>query len=123
MMQDARVLAEQGFRLAREGGARGAEVRALRLLGDVFATRECSDAKRSARCFTEGLLLGEELGISPQVARCHLGLAGLHVAVGKMGEAKQELVAALSMFNAMAMPLWAGKAVGAFTGLRDTPGE
>jgi tetratricopeptide (TPR) repeat protein len=104
---DARTQAEQGLALARAGGERGAQVRALRLLGDVSAGRDGLEAERS---FREALALAEELGMHPQVARCHLGLGARYAQAGRPREAEEHLTLARAMLADMGMSGWAAPA-------------
>jgi len=107
---DARAQAEQGLGLARAGGERGAQIRALRLLGDVAAHGDRPDAERSERYFHEALAMAEELGMRPLQARCLLGLGQHHRRAGQRSHAEELLAAAIASFRALDMPFWLERA-------------
>jgi class 3 adenylate cyclase/tetratricopeptide (TPR) repeat protein len=102
--------AEHGLGLARAGGERGAEVRALRLLGDVSAHPERPDPERSERSFRQALALAEELRMRPQTARCHFGLGRLYRRTGQLEQAQEHLATAITMYREMDMRFWLEKA-------------
>jgi tetratricopeptide (TPR) repeat protein len=118
-IDDARAQGEQGLRLTQEAGERGGHVRALRLLGDVFAQGDRADAERSEQCFRQALALADEIGMRPQTARCHLGLGGLYAGAGRPRDAEEQLATALAMFTDMAMAHWSEKAHRALSALGD----
>jgi class 3 adenylate cyclase/tetratricopeptide (TPR) repeat protein len=105
-LDDARAQAEQGLDLARAGGERGAQIRALRLLGEVSAESDRPDVEQSQHFFRQSLTLAEELGMRPQAARCHLGLGRLFRRAGARQEAREHLTTATVMFRGMDMRLW-----------------
>jgi tetratricopeptide (TPR) repeat protein len=105
-MDDARAHAEQELDLARAGGERDAETRALRLLGDACAASDRPDVERSERCFQDSLILAEELGMRPQAARAHLGLGRLYRRAGRLQQAQAHLATATAMFREMEMRFW-----------------
>jgi len=102
-IDDARAQAEQGLDLARAAGERGAQTRALRLLGDVSAGGDRPDAERSERYFRESLALAEELGMRPQAAHCHVGLGKLYRRTGSRQQAREHLTIAATMYREMDM--------------------
>ena len=114
---DARAQAEQGLGQVRETGERGSTVRALRLLGDVSARGDRPDTGRSEQYFRQALAIGDEIGMRPQTARCHLGLGALYGAIGRPRDAEAHLATALAMFTDMAMSHWAEKAQRALSAL------
>jgi tetratricopeptide (TPR) repeat protein len=119
-IDDALAQAERGLGLARATGERGAEVRALRLLGDALGHPERADVERSERAFWQALALAEELRMRPQTARCHLGLGVLHAGAGKARDADEHLNTALAMFTDMAMSLWTERVHRALSRVGDT---
>jgi tetratricopeptide (TPR) repeat protein len=102
----ARAQAERGLGLARVTGERGAEARALRLLGDVLSHYDCPDPERAEPCFREALAMAEQLGMRPQTARCHLGLGKLYRRTGNRQEAQEHLTTAVTMYREMDMTFW-----------------
>lgn len=105
-IDEAHTQAERGLGLARATGERGAEVRALRLLGDVLAHVDRSDLERAEPSFREALAMAEHLGMRPQTARCHLGLGKLHRRTGNRQEAQEHLTTAVTMYREMGMTYW-----------------
>src|SRR4030095_139402 len=63
----------QALTRAREGGQRGYEAWALRLLGEITARRDPPEHADGHYC--DALALAEELGMRPLVPHSHLGLA------------------------------------------------
>jgi tetratricopeptide (TPR) repeat protein len=105
-IDDARPHAEQALDLARAGGERGGQTRALRLLGDVAAGSDRPDAERSERYFRQSLALAEELGMRQQAARCHLGLGKLYRRTGRRQQAQEHLTTTTRLFREMDMRFW-----------------
>ncbi|PYM20427.1 MAG: hypothetical protein DMD81_01750 [Candidatus Rokuibacteriota bacterium] len=105
-IDDARAEADRGLGLARAGGERGGQARALRLLGEVLASEDPLDAEQSERYFRQGLEIAEELGMRPQTARVRLGLGALYRRLGQREQARPELAAASAMFAEMGMTHW-----------------
>ena len=69
--------AERALDLATQGGERGNQVYALRLLGVIAAEQDPPDADAAHDRFGLALALAEDLGMRPLAARCHLGLGRL----------------------------------------------
>jgi hypothetical protein len=69
----------------------------------MAATSEPADA---VTCFCDAMRLGNELGMAPLVAHCHLGLGRCYAQHGRSRESRDELFAARKMYRAMAMPYW-----------------
>jgi tetratricopeptide (TPR) repeat protein len=100
--------------LAREGGQRGDEARALRLLGDVAARR---DAPEQAEVhYRDALALAEELGMRPLAAHCHFGLGTLYRRTGQHEQAQEHLSTATTMYREMDMRFWLARAEAAGPG-------
>ena len=62
------------------------------------------DAAEAHYC--QALALGEEPGLRPLVAHCHLGLGKLYRRTGKCEQAQQHLSTATTMYREMDMPFW-----------------
>ena len=107
-LEDALEFAGRALTLAREGGQRGNEARALRLLGDVTARRDLPE--RAEGHYRDALALAEELGMRPLVAHCHLGLGTLYRRTGKGEQAREHLTTASTMYRGMDMDFWLDKA-------------
>ena len=109
-VEDALALTRQAFALTRERGQRGDEAWALRLLGEVASHRDPPDAETAERGYREAMALGEELGMRPLAAHCHLGLGKLYRATGKRKEAHESLAMATTMYREMDMRFWLAQA-------------
>ena len=105
-IDEARAQAERGLGLARATGERGAEVRALGLLGNVLAHCDRPDPGQAEPCFREALAMAEQLGMRPQAARCHLGLGKLYGRTGNRQQAQEHLTTATTMYREMDMRFW-----------------
>ena len=55
-------------------------------------------------------MIGEDLGMRPQTARCHFGLGELYRRTGKRREAQKHLTTATTMYRNMDMRFWLEKA-------------
>jgi tetratricopeptide (TPR) repeat protein len=95
--------AREALALTRRLGARGNEVHALCLAGDVASTGGVEDAEGYYR---EALALASKLGMRPLVAHCHLGLGKLYTRTGKRQEAQEHLTSATTMYREMDMRFW-----------------
>ncbi len=105
-VEDALALAGQALALTRERGQRGDEAWALRLLGEVASHRDPPDVETAERHYREAMALGEELGMRPLVAHCHLGLGKLYARKGKPQQAQEHLTTATTMYREMDMRFW-----------------
>jgi tetratricopeptide (TPR) repeat protein len=103
-LEDALALAERALRLAREGGQRGYEAWALRLLGEAAARRD--PPEHADGHYRDALALADELGMRPLVAHCHLGLGKFYQRTGKRDDAREHLTTALTMYREMGMTYW-----------------
>ncbi len=74
-MDDARATVERALALADAHGERGNRAYALRCLAAV--TRGDGDIARAEAPLGQALVLAEELGMRPLVARCQLDLGRL----------------------------------------------
>ena len=103
-LDDAREFAQRALTLARERDHRGYEAWTLRVLGEVTARgptpEQADDHYRTA------LALGEELGMRPLIAHCHLGLGRLSRVTRDREQARGHLTTATSMYREMDMRFW-----------------
>jgi tetratricopeptide (TPR) repeat protein len=109
--------AERTLRLTRERGERGREAYCLHLLGEIAAQRDTPDAETAERPHREAMRLGEELGMRPLVAHCHLGLGKLSQRSGKREQAREHLTTATTMYREMGMTYWLEKAEAEMRGM------
>ena len=109
-IEDARACVDRALMVARERGARGDEAYALRLLGEITSRGNSPDPETADTYYQQAMALGEELGIRPLVAHCHLGLGRLYLRTGKQQHAQEHLAAAIRMFHEMDMGFWLERA-------------
>lgn len=101
---DALEFAGRALALARENGQRNGEAAALHVLGEASGREGFSD--RSEGHYREALALATELDLRPLVARCHHGLGRLYLDAGRPDQAREQLVAATTMYRNMGMRFW-----------------
>jgi class 3 adenylate cyclase/tetratricopeptide (TPR) repeat protein len=102
--EGANDCAANALGLAREQGSRLAEAHTLRVKADIdAATGEVAAAETT---YKEALSLGNELGMRPLVAHCHLGLGTLSRRAGKRQQAQEHLRTATTMYREMDMRFW-----------------
>jgi tetratricopeptide (TPR) repeat protein len=94
-LEDALACAERALTLAREGGQRGHEAWALRLIGEITAHRD--PPEHAAGRYRDAFALAEALGMRPFVAHCHLGLGKLYRRMHKREQAHEHLTTATTM--------------------------
>lgn len=99
----------EAYALVARQEARGYEPTLLRLEGELLARRGADTDLASDR-YAKALSMAGELGMRPEMAHCHLGLANLYHRTGKPGEAQQHLGTAITMYREMEMRLWLERA-------------
>ncbi len=105
-LDEARRYAGQVLELARRQGARGDEARGLCLCGEIARREGRSGSAEALEHYRAALSLAKDLGMAPLLARCYLGLGGVHQRVGQDEEARGELAHAVAMLQAMQMRHW-----------------
>jgi len=105
-LEEASPLAARALEQARTHQERSHQAYALRLLGDIATHRDPPEVEEAEASYHQALTLGEELGMRPLVAHCHLGLGTLYVKTGQREQAHAELSAAIDLYHAMDMPFW-----------------
>jgi tetratricopeptide (TPR) repeat protein len=103
---EAATAAKMAVKVAREHAERGHEAWALRLLGDVSLAEDVPRLEPAGHRYRESLTLGEELGMRPLVAHCHLGLAKLYQLTDKRQEAQEHFTTATTLYREMDMRFW-----------------
>jgi len=106
-VDEAASHAREALTLTRRLEARGAEVHALCLAGDVVSASGRGDAESHYR---EALALAGKLGMRPLVAHCHFGLGKLYRRTGQREQAQEHLTTATTMYREMGMTYWLEKA-------------
>jgi DNA-binding SARP family transcriptional activator len=107
----ALAFGQEALRQARAHGERGHAAWALHLLGQIAAAT--SEPAGAVTYFCDAMRLGNELGMAPLIAHCHLGLGQCYARHGRSRESGDELFAARKMYRAMAMPYWIEQTEGA----------
>jgi tetratricopeptide (TPR) repeat protein len=105
-LEEAQALAEQALALAREHQERGNQAYALRLLGEIMAQCEPSEAAPAEAFYRQALTLTEDLGMRPLQAHCHRGLGTLYAKIDRGDQARAELSTAIELYRAMEMTFW-----------------
>jgi tetratricopeptide (TPR) repeat protein len=106
--EDARSTVARALELACAHGERANEALALYVLGTIDAQ---GDAFTKAEAhYRNAHTLGDELGMRPLVAHCHLGLGKLYHRTDKREQAQEHLTTATTMYRDMGMTYWLEKA-------------
>jgi class 3 adenylate cyclase/tetratricopeptide (TPR) repeat protein len=105
-IDEAMDLARNALAFARDLKARGNEVYALRLLGEIHAHQDPPKVEAAEAYYQQALALADELGMHPLQAHCHLGLGTLYVAIGQREQARTALSTAIELCRAMEMTFW-----------------
>jgi hypothetical protein len=75
--------------------------------GSTCASSCATCSSRSAAAhYRDAMTLAVELGMSPLVAHCHLGLGKLHRRTGRHDQAHEHLITATTIYRAMDMRFW-----------------
>jgi class 3 adenylate cyclase/tetratricopeptide (TPR) repeat protein len=81
----------------------GFAAHALHLLGDITTHPHAFDAEGGAAYYRKALAIAQSHGMRPLVAQCHLGLGKLYDRAGKPEDARENLMAANTMYREMGM--------------------
>ena len=107
-VEAASRLADQALERARRQGEHGWQAWTLRLHGEIASA---GDRPTDAEGFyRQARALAEERGMRPLVAHCDLGLGQLYRRIGRREQAGVQLCAALEMYRALDMGVWAARA-------------
>ena len=107
---DALGLARRALELSRQRKERGNQSWVLRLLGEIASRRDPPAAEEAEDAYGQAIDLGEELGMRPLVAHCHLGLGTLYRRTGQREQAQEYLATATTMYREMDMRFWLERA-------------
>ena len=107
---EALALAGRCLSLAGDRGHRGSEAWGRRLLGEIASHDDQPDVATAAAHYGAAMALGDELGMRPLVAHCHLGLGKLYRRTGDTAKAEEHLTTATAMYREMGMSFWLEKA-------------
>jgi tetratricopeptide (TPR) repeat protein len=111
----------QALELARQQKTRGNEGQALRQLGAVHADANPPNIEPAEAYCRQALTLGNELGLRPRLANCHLGLGTLYAKIGRRKQARAELSTALELYRAMDMTFWLSQVEAALAQIEGQP--
>jgi hypothetical protein len=116
-MEDAIRFAREALAVARSQGERGHEAWALRLLGEIAASRDHPDVETADTHYRDATSLARELGMRPLEAQCHLAFGMLFHHAGHRDRARSELGSAIAGFREMTMRSFAERAEAALARL------
>jgi len=102
-LEDARASAERALAWTRERGQRFYEAWAVRLLGELAFRSHPPDTRAAEEHYLQALARARELGMSPLIAHCHLGLGKLYRRVGDRLKAAEHLNTAVTLYREMDM--------------------
>ena len=105
-VEESGALAERALDLSTKHGERGHEAWALKLLGDISLQRKPAKTEEAADYYQRASALSHELGMRPLQAHCHVGLSHIHLAIGKLEQARCELTAAIDLYRSLEMTFW-----------------
>ena len=104
--EEALKRARSAVELSRKHQERANEALALRVLAEITALGDSTDALGAGKHYADSLALAEELGMRPLVAHCHLSLGKLYRRIGQRAQAEEHLRLALVMYREMDMAFW-----------------
>jgi class 3 adenylate cyclase/tetratricopeptide (TPR) repeat protein len=116
-LAEAARVAHEGLATARQRGEQGVEGHLLRLLGDIAAHPDRFGTDAAEAHYRHAMLLAQELGLRPLIARCHLGLGVLYRRAGMGQKAREHLTTVVAMFGQMEMRYWLEQSMLAITEL------
>jgi Tetratricopeptide repeat len=73
------------------------------MVGSAASRRDPQDVQAAEVHYQHAIGLGQELGMRPLVAHCHLGLGKLYRRTGKREQAQEHLTTATTMYREMDM--------------------
>jgi tetratricopeptide (TPR) repeat protein len=103
---EAITQAQRALEFARAHQEPGYEAYALRLLGEIAAQPEPPEAMPAEVYYQQALALAKTLGMHPLQAHCHRDLGTLYSAQDRPLLARDELSAAMALYQAMDMTCW-----------------
>jgi tetratricopeptide (TPR) repeat protein len=113
--EEAERLARQGFELSLESKDKGSQAWLLRNLGNLAAQRNPLNIQEAETNYGQGLRLAQELRMRPLEAHCHLGFGQVYGKLNDVAKSRTELVAAIDLYQQMAMSYWLSKAQSVLT--------
>jgi class 3 adenylate cyclase/tetratricopeptide (TPR) repeat protein len=101
----AREQGQRALALATDGGERGYQAWAHKLLGDVIQ-EESSNPSEALSHYARSMALATELAMRPLQAHLHLSLGRLHRRANQIEQARTELSLAVTSYRSIEMPNW-----------------
>jgi hypothetical protein len=116
---EAERLVRNALEFARGQEYRPLEAHASRLLGviNTQASADTATAARAEHWFRAAITLAAELGMQPELAHCHDGLADLLTRTGRLAAARGELAQALELYRLGGMQGDAARVAAALVGV------
>ena len=107
---EAEALTQRGLEMSVQTKDKGSQAWLLRVLGDIMASRDSSNAEQAEMTFNQALILAQQLGMRPMQAHCHLGVGQVHLHAKNLVKARSEILEAANLYRQMSMPFWLLKA-------------
>jgi class 3 adenylate cyclase/tetratricopeptide (TPR) repeat protein len=108
--EEANQAASRGLSLARDKKEQGHEAWALRLLGEIAASKDPPDVGEAEEHYRKAMTLADELEMLPLLAHCHVGLGKVYRRINKKEKAKVHLSDGIASMRQMEMGLWLQRA-------------
>jgi len=117
LLDDAQAEIAHGLALATAVNARTYQVLLFRLRAEALAMRGPDHRDEASKYWRQSLELATDLGMRPELAHAHLGLARLLRDADAHEEAREHLATATTMYREMGMPYWLEQAEETLRGL------
>ena len=105
-LKKAQSTASRLAEYSEKGGFKTIQARVSHLLGDIDSRLNWTEMKDTEAHYLHALDLANQLGMSPLVAHCHLGLGRLYALNKNFDSAKQQLSGAAKLYQKMKMDYW-----------------
>jgi tetratricopeptide (TPR) repeat protein len=103
---EARLSVQRALELSRKQMQLGVEAEALHVLGNIDACQIQPDVAAADAAYQQALALAGQLGMSPLVAHCHVGLGKLYRQKSNPEQASEHFCTASAMYREMEMTFW-----------------
>jgi tetratricopeptide (TPR) repeat protein len=117
--EQAASIAHLALQSAQDYNQRGAGAWTQWLLGEIQS--RAGSLETSEGHYGRGMAVASELGMTPLVAHCHLGLGTGHGRANKGEQAREHLVKAAGLYRSLEMPFWTREAEEALQKFQDLP--
>ncbi|HSR10898.1 MAG TPA: hypothetical protein VLS90_05600, partial [Thermodesulfobacteriota bacterium] len=108
--EEAAGIADQALKLCTDRSERGHMAWVLRILGEIFREGRRTRFDEAEDSYRRSMALGQEMGMSPLVAHCHMGLGKLYSQKGERRRLQEHFTEAATLFRKMDMGFWAVEA-------------